>query len=571
MLGAIFMNREKYIDLMETVMSAYTDEHIRVYTKSVEDAGIKEHGFPRLTANLGILIAHGRKTEYTDYFRHMMDLCCDSILTARAKNGTGVGNEFSVKEIVLCILELEKANTFDKAVTQGWRDKLAEIKPYDVYSVISPVPPVRIGNWAAFGAASEQMRKYAGIGDESDFIENQLKSQLFSFDENGMYRDPNEPMVYDLVTRLQLASLIYFGYNGESRAALENEFLKSADITLYMQSVTGEIPFGGRSNQFLHNEAFYAALCEFYAWFFKKRGDLIKAGKFKNAAAIAIDSIIPYLEEETIYHVKNKFPRESKFGCEEYAYFDKYMITTGSWLYLAYIMAEDVGETPCPAVSENYICETSHYFHRIMCKFNDYFIEFDTNADIQYDASGLGRIHKRGAPSALCLSTPFSKSPHYFIGEDNPSPFSICSGVKIDEEYSYTYADAPEYALTEKEIADEYIRMKFKCKTKSGAIIHEVCTISESGVEITARADGEVKILFPVFAFDGADHTKIATSGNQVSVCYNGYVCTFSANGNIVDENAVYSNRNGRYNAMSVCGENTVTLKINISKLGSEE
>ena len=35
--------------------------------------------------------------------------------------------------------------------------------------------------------------------------------------------------------------------------------LKSADITLAMQSATGEIPFGGRSNQFLHNETFYAA------------------------------------------------------------------------------------------------------------------------------------------------------------------------------------------------------------------------------------------------------------------------------------------------------------------------
>ena len=66
-------------------------------------------------------------------------------------------------------------------------------------------------------------------------------------------------MVYDFVTRLQFATALDLGYDGPSRAALEALMLKSADITLAMQSATGEIPFGGRSNQFLHNETFYAA------------------------------------------------------------------------------------------------------------------------------------------------------------------------------------------------------------------------------------------------------------------------------------------------------------------------
>ena len=75
---------------------------------------------------------------------------------------------------------------------------MARIEIYTTYSEIAEIPPKRIGNWAAFSAASEQVRKYAGIGDESAFIENQIESQLLSFDENGMYRDPNEPIVYDL-------------------------------------------------------------------------------------------------------------------------------------------------------------------------------------------------------------------------------------------------------------------------------------------------------------------------------------------------------------------------------------
>ena len=53
--------KEKYIELMEKALSAYTDEHIQRYFNDVKTNGLTEHGFPRLTANIGILIAHGRR------------------------------------------------------------------------------------------------------------------------------------------------------------------------------------------------------------------------------------------------------------------------------------------------------------------------------------------------------------------------------------------------------------------------------------------------------------------------------------------------------------------------------
>ncbi len=561
------MKKTVYIDLMESVMAAYTDEHIRAYTKSVIKNGIEEHGYPRLTANLGILIAHGRKTEYKDEFRKMMDMCCREIPVALGKNGWSAGNDFSVKEIVFCLLEIESAGIFEKTVTDGWRKYLSEIEPYKTYSVIASVPPERVNNWAAFGAASEQTRKYAGIGNESSFIENQIKSQLLSFDEKGMYRDPNEPMVYDYATRLQLATALYFGYDGESKKALEDELLKSADITLDMQSVTGEIPFGGRSNQFLHNETAYAALFEFYADIFKKRGDIKKAGKFKNAARIAVDSIMPWLKQGEIYHIKNCYANDSMFGCEKYAYFDKYMITTASWLYLAYAMADDgIEEVDCPAISKNYICETSHYFHKVMCKFGDYFVEFDTNADEHYDASGLGRIHKKGAPSAICLSVPFSGHPNYALDIENPSQFSVCPGIKTNDGYEYTFSPQAEYKLVEKNIQDQFIRLKFEIKTESGTTLYETFTISDGGVEINASGEGEIEILFPMFEFDGKNHTNISVSEKSAVISYKGYKCIYSTDSIITDKKTVYANRNGHYNAAAAIGNNSVLLKIEIVK-----
>ena len=55
--------KKRYLDLMETALSAYADAHILRYFNEVKEKGLTEHGFPRLTANIGILIAHGRRAD----------------------------------------------------------------------------------------------------------------------------------------------------------------------------------------------------------------------------------------------------------------------------------------------------------------------------------------------------------------------------------------------------------------------------------------------------------------------------------------------------------------------------
>lgn len=557
--------KEKYIELMEQVFLAYSNEKIDDYTQKTKEFGLSEHGFPRLTSNLGILIAHGKKSELKNKFIEMMNLCCDEIPTALEKNGRSVGNDFSVKEIIFCLLELEKANVVDKKLTDRWRKCLECIVPNETYSVISPVPPVRIGNWAAFGAASEQVRKYAGIGNEDEFIENQIKSQLFSFDSNGMYRDPGEPMVYDFVTRLQLAVIMHFGYRGESYKELEEHFLKAADITLMMQSVSGEIPFGGRSNQFLHNEAFFAALCEFYAAFFKRKCDKQKAVRFKQAAKRAIDNLIIWLRNDVIHHVKNHYDIDSNYGCESYAYFDKYMVTTASWLYLAYIFSDDINDVDDIVETENYICETSQYFHKVFSRFNDYFIEIDTNADIHYDCSGLGKVHKKGAPSAICLSTPFAKTPDYCLDIENPTNYSICGGVVTQDGIIYGFDNNVEYKIVEKYVTEHFAFIKFECEKDNKLMFYQSFVLSDDGVRVIVEGNDALEITFPVFCFDGKESTEISIDEKRVEVKYNNSVCEFLCDGVIKDNEMVLGNRNGHYKAFSVCGNDKVSLTIKIN------
>lgn len=556
-----------YIDIMERVVDAYTPEHIRRYTNEVVERGLEEHGFPRLTANLGILIAHGRKQELREDFLKMMDLCLKEMPDARSRNGQRVGNDFSVKEIVFCLLETEKAGSFPKKVTDKWRKELSKLNPYLTYSQIAAYPPNNMANWAAFGAASEQLRKFAGIGNESFFIENQIASQFHAFDDNGMYRDPGNPIVYDLVTRLQLATALYYGFDGEGYARLTEELIKSADKTLYMQSVTGEIPFGGRSNQFLHNETSYAALCEFYAVFFKKRGDMKKAGQFKRAARMAVESILPWLSENPIRHIKNSYPTDSMYGCEGYAYYDKYMVTAGSWLYLAYALADDtIPEETCPEENRNYIFETTPHFHMTMLKFGDYFVQIDTSGNEKYDASGIGRIHKKGAPSAICLSVPFSAHPNYKVDLENPSQLSICAKIEKNGKFLYTCDSNTVYELKSKEVTDECVKVEYDCINDSGLSVKQTCIVSKNGVEFKAEGKGLLEIDFPVFAFDGESGIKRNVSGNCAEVEYKGWKCIYTAEGKIHESSDIYANRNGHYLCMGTKGKDSVTVRIEIKE-----
>ena len=178
-----------------------------------------------------------------------------------------------------------------------------------------------------------------------------------------------------------------------------------------MQSVNGEIPFGGRSNQFLHNDPLIAGLFEYEANLHAKNGDLKKAGQCKQAAMLAAQNGLAWLNTDHLYHIKNGYEPFSGYGCEPYGYFQKYMVTMASLAYFAYLMADDsIEEQPCLSLSENFIHSTSEHFHKTFIKFGDYFLEYETRADFHYDCNGLGRIHRKDASPVICLSVPFQNN-----------------------------------------------------------------------------------------------------------------------------------------------------------------
>ena len=113
---------------MEKSFEAYSDKQIENFYNKVKKEGLTEHGFPRLVSNMGILLSLGKKTELLDKFIEMMDFCCASIPNRLA------ANDFSVREIISCLCEVERAGVVPEERTKKRRADLATIDPTKTYN-----------------------------------------------------------------------------------------------------------------------------------------------------------------------------------------------------------------------------------------------------------------------------------------------------------------------------------------------------------------------------------------------------------------------------------------------------
>lgn len=556
------VTKEKYISLMETALSAYSDEHIEQYFNQVKTNGLKEHGFPRLTACIGILAAHGKRSYLLPLFCEMMEFCCKTIPNVKA------ANDFSVREIIFCIMELEKYKTVDIETLDRWKKYLTDIEPSNCYNVFAKTPDDVVYNWALFTGVSEHMRQFIGLNRVEDFVDTQIATQLAHLDENLMYKDaPNHPpMVYDFVPRVLFSMLLHFGYRGKYFNEIDECLRKTALLTLKMQSTSGEIPFGGRSNQFLHNEGLLAIIFEFEANRYAKEGDLQLASRFKAGVASAMAVTDYWFSKSPILHIKNRFPLESKYGCEDYGYFDKYMITTASWFYSAYLMCDE--SIPCaPKNDEAEIFRTSDDFHKLFVKCGGYALEFDLNADAHYDADGLGRVQKAGAPSPICLSLPCvsSKHPNYCINVESSDPYSLCPCIIADGKPVFALDGNAEYNVISCTKDNNNAYAVIECKFGDENIMSRY-TVNSSGVNIHVSGGGSLGFALPAFDFDGEKHTKITCYDGSLSVIYEGWICKYTTDGAIKSLEKTVRNRNGYYKAFYAEGSKELNIKIEISK-----
>ena len=554
------VSKSDYLDFMEAAVNAYSDERLVSYQAESERDGVQEHGFARLAANLAILVANGRLAAKRDLAQKMMDVACRDACKGPMPPKSG-GNEFSVKELSIALEEVEKRKTFPSSLVGRWREALASVDAERCYSYGKlEVNKTRAYNWVVFACASEQARIRRGLGGDVGFVEKYTADQLRWFDSAGMYRDPGQPIVYDIVTRLQFAQMLSDGYSGPSRAQLEACMEQSAEPTLKLLSACGEIPYGGRSNQFLHNNTFYCALCEWYAVRFARRGDMAKASEFRRAAAESAAAMRVWLAEKPVSHVKNRYPRESgkevfsenaDIGCERYAYFDKYMITMGSWAMLGWYFADETIPAAGYKPAKPEVFLLSPTFHLAFMTAGEYSAEFDYCAGKHYDCNGLGRLHRRGAPAQICLSMPCAEKPSYRLPEPNKTSFSIRPAGDENVGWNIIHeARTPEFALTKWKVGDREWE----------------CCLSAGGMELELAGEGELAMDIPAFEFDGRESTRISHDAGSLSVYYRGWVCRYRTDGCITPLGMTVHNRNGRYAAFRATGRDKLKVRITIEK-----
>lgn len=560
--------KNNYLDIMEKALSAYTVDRIREYIDETKRDGVTEHGFPRLGANIGILMAHGRRHDLKDEFVEIINLCCNMFTSPIADNEWHYGVNFSIREVCCALMELEKTDVIEKELLENWKAQLSSINPWSVYSHIVSEKLPKPANWAYFGAVSEQARGLLCGIDTVEFVENQLPSQLSRLDENGMYRDgdfrgPHQPLLYDMMTRVLLGLSLYFGYNGKYAFEIEKMMDVSDDLTLKMQSVTGELPFGGRSNQFLFNETVIASYYELRATILNKKGETQKAAIFKAAAKKATETALFLLNREPMSHVKNRFDPDLMLGCEHYAYFNKYMITVASNAYLAYLVADDSIKAGVATTDVGgYVAQTGEDFHKVFINKGGYFLEIECNADTHYDANGLGRVHKQGCDSCVCLSVPMpQKEPHYNLEFPNPHPLSMCGFKATENGLINSAQNGVNHVLVSKAEQEQQITAVFDCDLNGEALFSIKYTVSDQGVDI--KFDGADGILLPVFLFDGKNETEMTETKGQFVVKYNGSFCKYTFSGK-VKKYGKFFNRNGRYCAYKL---NTDQLHIEIGDI----
>lgn len=553
--------KEKYIELMERTLSAYSMEHIDGYFERVKRDGLTEHGFARLASNIGILIAHGRRLDLLPRFLLMMEFCCKNIPTSVA------ANDFAVREIIGCIREVEENGVVDAETVSRWKSYLATIDPYTCYDIFERFHEK---NWALFTCVSELSRQNMGLCDAREFIDSQLECQFAWFDENGMYKDgPGEVhhhINYDLVPRGLMVLLLDKGYRGKYYKRIDDILRRSGLLTLKMQSPNGEIAFGGRSNQFLYNEEWMIVIFEYEARRYWNEGNHELAAKFKAASNRAIAETEYWLGLSPIRHIKNRFPTETKFGCEGYAYFDKYMITVASNLHDAYSICDDSIPTAIEKDHAPAVFATSKHFHKVFAKAGGYGIEFDINADPHYDACGLGRVQREDAPSTICMSLPCPSDPIYTVDIEKPIALSLAVGIMRDGEWKFANTPDAVYNLTAQECGDEHAFVAFTTDFGGQDIVKSEYTVSKDGTDIKVDGQGAIAFTLPAFNFDGENYTDITLGEGSLTIRYKGWLCRYTSSAPIQDSGRIAANRNGYYKEFITSANNSLQISIEIVK-----
>jgi hypothetical protein len=558
------LDRSAYLDVIEVILRAaqgWQDQHGAI----IDPVYGKEWGqtTSRFASSGAILLAHGRMPELLPGVARAMDWVC-----ARLPRGQMDAPDFQTREIMtafLCLKQLVSPSDLAR-----WADGIRAIEPERVYKVVSPDGKdiERLHNWNLYACAGEVMRQANGLGPEQpgmcwgqDFFHKyvpvQLRHHITAF---GMYRDPNDPLTYDIQSRLQLAIALTYGYNGEWQATTSEVLRRGALTSLLFVTPDGLVPFGGRSDQFHFRETAVAVLCELEALRYRESNPAL-AGAFKRQAHISTRATRRWLVEMQPHrHLKNGFPPLANWGTDRYGFYSVYSLLTSSLLGLAALFADDsIPEAPCPAEIGGFTLQLMPAFHKVFANCQQTFLTIDTAADFHHNATGLGSLQCAGCPTELALAMPFTPSPDYNLEPAYLPIEPLAIGPMWQRNGHWQSLSALSAGLESQleMLVDQPDRQEFQLTYQAGdTTVLEQYRLAAGRLVLRARVDGAeaIRMRVPLLSSDGDEQARLHFSQATVQVTYRGstYTVHYPPGALATLDLAPVGNRNGIYRLLVI-------------------
>ncbi len=530
------IDREVYLDLAERIVRAavpWQDERGAIINPVLKRETSTTSG--RFVGALGGCIWGGRCEDLIDECALSMDYCCGMMAGLIEPYESFHGPEFYTKEMMYAYLGLK--GKVDPARHKRWGELL---NAFDVWERYPSWRNWSDGNFPIYGVCGEQLKISAGLADTGEDIDAVLDNQFKNISIWGMYRDPNDPITYDLTDRQQLGMLPFFGYRGRHAAWIDEATRRGALTQLLYTSVTGQMPFGGRSNQYHIMEAMAACICEMEARRYKDTRPEYAAA-FKRAARLAVQSIRPWItDHEQVYIIKNRFDSALAHGDAGYdgSPYTAYSLLIASILGTAYQLADEtIPEGPAPVDRGGYMIQLWPQFHRTFATCGPYHIEIDNSAQPKYDATGLGRLHRRGVRPETALSVPIPATPAVHMSIDPSSVYAA-----IGPYVKWGKKDVPLAGMADSQqsrgihAADLTIeeetpqRVAFSIRYSGDPVGAETITeryeLTPEGLRITPSVEGGTlsRFVVPLLVTDGMGQSSIEELGDGFRVTYEGAV-----------------------------------------------
>jgi hypothetical protein len=588
------MTRDLYLDLSERII------HMAVKWVDSKGAVIDpvtgeewKQTTPRFVSSAAVLIAMGRCTEYLDTVCRAMAYCCKRLAHRKAND---MSPDFWTRELMtadMCLTGIAPAD-----LQQAWREDLSQLDCEKTYHFVDPTHGKKLHelhNWAIYASGGEALREMAGLGPQDrrylwgrEYFDMYMEPQLDHMTDMGMYRDPGDPITYDITTRLQFTIPLAYGFQSKLRDTYVELQRRGSLTALLFAEADGYVPFGGRSAGFQFQEIILSAIFELEAQRYKTTNPKL-AGAFKRQAHRSAMATQRWLADmEPLRHIKNGFDPDTRHGTDAYGQYSVYTLLTSSFLGLSAMFADDsIAEAPTPAELGGYAIELKPAFNKIFAATHSSHVEIDTCADQHYDATGIGRVHFAGTPIEMVLGMPFAANhPKYNFAPGThhaPMPIAIAPTWQTRDGWITLAAMAKGDVTHNTQItqqSSEKVELTIEYKhPKSHSQVHESLTLLPDALKIQTQINvsnkpaKHVVYQVPVLVTDGMSQSHITLHDGSLQGVYmeHRWAVTWDATqAKATLGSDTFANRNGVYRLLSLdFGDHLVAIEIH--NLGSKQ